>query len=329
MFDSGITTLNLAITGKPDDFAAPGNIVSFIGDSDSGKTMLALTCMAASFYKLGGKCNVLFYDFEFACQFDLERLFGKKFSKALNIIRERGMTTEEWQADIRSRYKRSKKPMIVTLDSTDALRCKADVDAGDAVAGGTTKAGFGTGGASAYSRAMPEISKAVSSNEGLLILLSQIRIDPNKKFGSPITRSNGKALNFYSDQMIWLFGSSKEEISDVKVGGWTKIDVRRNKVTGESRELFAPIYPKYGVDDTRSMLHFLAEIGYNDIAWSNKSNINSITVDDKTMTLAKMAEYFEGDDTKGVLKGMVVDAWNKREEELKAAVLADRKPRFG
>ena len=35
MFDSGITTLNLAVTGKPDEFASPGTTVSYIGESDS------------------------------------------------------------------------------------------------------------------------------------------------------------------------------------------------------------------------------------------------------------------------------------------------------
>jgi len=41
-----------------------------------------------------------------------------------------------------------------------------------------------------------------------------------------------------------------------------------------------------------------------------------------------MAAHFEGEDTKGVLKKMVTDAWAAREAMLKQEVLAGRKPRF-
>jgi len=328
MFDSGITTLNIAVSGHPDHFAGEGNICSLIGDSDSGKTMLALTIMAASFYRLKGKCSVIFYDFEFACQFNMERLFGKKFAKALVIIRDRDMTIELWQAEIRSKHNKAKYPIISCIDSTDALKCKADTDETDLLKKGTLKAGFGTGGALAYSSSMPGISKCVFKNKGLMIILSQVRSGKvGDSFGPKLKRSNGKSLNFYSDQMIWLAGSTKEKVGDVKVGGWTRIDVQRNKLTGESYKIFAPIYPKYGVDDTRAMLHFLADTD-SGAAWSNESNMNSITVGDKTMTLSKMAAYFEGPETKDVLKQMVVDAWDKREAMLLKAVLSDRKPRF-
>ena len=85
------------------------------------------------------------------------------------------------------------------------------------------------------------------------------------------------------------------------------------------------------------MLHFLADTG-SGAEWANKTGMGKITVggeivDGKrvggqTMTLAEMAAYFEGEDTKGVLKKMVTDAWAAREAMLKQKVLAGRKPRF-
>jgi RecA/RadA recombinase len=328
MFDSGITTLNIAVSGHPNHFAGNGNICSLIGDSDSGKTMLALTIMAASFYRLKGKCSVIFYDFEFACQFNMERLFGKKFAKALIIIRDRDMTIELWQADLRKRYDAARRPVICAMDSTDALKCSVDTVQADALKKNTLKAGFGTGNALAYSASMPHISKAVSNNKGFLILLSQVRGNVGELFGPKLKRSNGKSLNFYSDQMVWLAKSTKEKIGNIKVGGWTRIDVQRNKLTGESYIIFAPVYAKYGIDDTRSMLHFLAECEDSGVDWGT-AGLTKITVGDKTMTLSEMAAYFEGPETKDVLKQMVVDAWAKREAMLLKAVLADRKPRFG
>ena len=124
MFDSGITTLNLAISGNPDTFARPGNTVSYIGQSNVGKTVLALTTMAASFYRYGHR--PLFYAMEPNVMIDIERMYGKKFDKALEIVSDREMTLEGWQKDERARFTAAKKPLMATLDSTDALKCEAD-----------------------------------------------------------------------------------------------------------------------------------------------------------------------------------------------------------
>ncbi len=129
MFDSGITTLNLAISDNPDTFAGPGNIVSYIGASNVGKTVLALTTMAASFYRYGHR--PLYYALEPNLMINIERLYGKKFAKALEVVTDLNMTLEQWQADVRARFKGAKKSMVVTLDSTDALKCAADIAALD------------------------------------------------------------------------------------------------------------------------------------------------------------------------------------------------------
>lgn len=328
MYNSGITTLNLAISGQPDSFARAGNIVSYIGESDSGKTILALTSMAASFYSAKEKIRPLFYAFEPNLLIDMTRLYGKKFTKALEVVTDLDMTLEEWQADVRKRLDAAKLPMIVTLDSTDALTCRADLKAADEITKGTTKAGYGTNKAAAYSRAMPEIAKSVKNNGGLLILLSQIRENPAVMFGSPLRRSGGKALDFYSEIRVWLSSSNREVIGDIRVGGWTKIEVRRNKVTGDARTIYAPIYPSYGVDDTRSMLHFLAE-SERGAKWGTK-NMNTIIVGERTDTLAKMAAYYESDATKvNELRSLVVEAWEAREKEIVNDLFANRGPRFG
>lgn len=344
MFTSGLTTLNLAISNKPDTFASPGNIVSYIGESDGGKTVLALTTLAASFYRY--RVAPVFYAQEPNLEIDIERLFGKKFKRALKIETDLDASIESWQAEARTRLKRAKKPIAMALDSTDALKCLADKRAlngqhkskkGEAVKTTVneegiktkgTKAGMGAEAAAAWSRCCGEISKALASNKGLLIFLSQIRTKPGVVFGSPFYRSNGAALDFHSEIRAWLHKSTEEKINKVKVGGWTRIEVKRNKVTGGARTIYAPIYPVYGVDNTRSMLHFLADNNMG-AEWANAEGMKSIQVGDKVMTLAKMAAQFEEPDLEGVLEKMVSDAWYKREEELRNEVLADRKPRFG
>lgn len=337
MFDSGITTLNLAISGNPDTFARPGNTVSYIGQSNVGKTVLALTTMAASFYRYGHR--PLFYAQEPNVMIDIERLYGKKFAKALEISADLSMTLEQWQADVRARFKAAKRSMVVTLDSTDALKCEADIAALDGKSVAKKKKGDDedegkvakaqrAAAATAWSKSLSEVCKAVGINEGLLILTSQVRTSPGVMFGSPFYRSCGAALDFFSEIRVWMWGSSHEKVNKVDVGGWTKIEVKRNKVTGDARTIYAPIYPIYGIDDTRAMLHFLADTESCGASWANKSDMDKITIGDTTMSLAEMAAFYEGDGLNSVLKKMVTEAWIAREAMLSKAVLAGRKPRF-
>ena len=337
MFDSGITTLNLAISGNPDSFARPGNTVSYIGASNVGKTVLALTTMAASFYRYGHK--PLYYALEPNLLIDIERLYGKKFAKALEVVSDLGMTLEMWQADVRARLKAAKKPMVVTLDSTDALKCAADVAALDGKSvSKKTKTGDTEDGekkeakaqraaaATAWSRCLSEVTKAVVQNEGLLILTSQVRTNPGVMFGSPFYRSCGAALDYFSEIRVWMWPSTGEKVDTVNVGGWTKIEVKRNKVTGEARTIYAPIYPAYGIDDTRAMLHFLADTD-SGASWAGR-DMKTIRIGDLEMSLAEMAAFYDTDATRDVLKRMVVEAWQAREAKISEAVLAGRPKRF-
>jgi len=338
MFNSGITTLNLAISGKPDEFAGPGNTVSYIGQSNVGKTVLALTSMAASFYQYGHK--PVLYALEPNVMIDIERLYGKKFAKALEVVADLDITLEQWQVDVRGRFKAAKKTLVVTLDSTDALKCEADLAALDGKSVGKKKAGDDeadegkkakaqrAAAATAWSKCLSEVTKAVGVNQGLLILTSQVRTSPGVMFGSPFYRSCGAALDFFSEVRVWMWASSQEKVEDVNVGGWTKIEVKRNKVTGDARTIYAPIYPSYGIDDTRAMLHFLADTESCGAKWALAKGMEKITVGEQTMTLAEMAAFYDGEATKDVLKAMVTEAWEAREARLKQAVLSDRKPRF-
>jgi len=250
-----------------------------------------------------------------------------------------GMSLEDWQKDVRARYAAAKKPLMVTLDSTDALKCEADIAALDGKSTATKKKAAEEEGeaktakaqraaaATAWSRSLSEVCKEVSANKGLLILTSQVRTKPNVMFGSPFYRSCGAALDYFSEVRVWLWPSNAEKVEGVNVGGWTKIEVKRNKVDGNARTIYAPIYPVYGIDDTRAMLHFLADTD-SGASWVGR-DLHRIKVGDQEMTLAEMAAYFEGDGLKDVLVRMVTEAWQAREAKFKAAVLADRKPRFG
>ena len=217
MFDSGITTLNLAISDNPDTFAGPGNIVSYIGASNVGKTVLALTTMAASFYRYGHR--PLYYALEPNLMIDIERLYGKKFAKALEVVADLNMTLEQWQADVRARFKAAKKSMVVTLDpptpcaaaaSTKSLsRSRRPIPRGRGEEGRPWPRAAA---ATAWSKCLSEVTKAVGVNKGPLILTSQVRTNPGVMFGCP---SSPAAPDYASEIRI---GPPPKRVDDVEVG---------------------------------------------------------------------------------------------------------------
>ena len=355
MFDSGITTLNLAVTGMPNKFSSPGNTIRLCGESDAGKTALALTITAASFYACKGVLDPVFYPFEPNLLIDIERLYGKKFAKALTVVNVSGMSAEMWQADIRGRFKAARRPMIATTDSTDAMKCNAEMNALDGngkkketkhelpdldekdldptasallkeLRKNGVKAGMGTSKPLVFSLTMSEVCKAASQNGGLNILISHVREKTGVLFGSNLYTAGGRAIGYGSETTIWLYKSTKERAEDVTVGGWTKIEVKRNKVNGEVRTIYAPIYPAYGIDDIRAMLHFLADTE-SGAEWAS-SDMKRIRVGDMEKPMAEMAAFYDTDATRDTLKRMVTEAWQAREAKIAAEVLAGRRGKF-
>lgn len=83
---TGCTLLNLAISDDARKGWPCGKIVNPIGDSDTGKTILAMTAMAEaakSPFFLGHK--LIYADIEEAIAFDVSEMFGEKLAKRLKL----------------------------------------------------------------------------------------------------------------------------------------------------------------------------------------------------------------------------------------------------
>ncbi|HDN17641.1 MAG TPA: hypothetical protein ENF41_01155, partial [Candidatus Bathyarchaeota archaeon] len=76
---TGCTVLNLALSDRVDGGFGMGKIANVIGDSSSGKSILALSVFAECAHNEAFSDYRLIYDEpEQACEFDIERLFGVK-----------------------------------------------------------------------------------------------------------------------------------------------------------------------------------------------------------------------------------------------------------
>ena len=119
LIPTGNTLLNLALSDTPDGGYGVGKMVNLIGDSSSGKTILALTMLA--------ECNInpkfkdydlIFDDVENALEIDIESLFGRSLAKRIKF--RSSNTIEDWYGSIYNQIV-SGIPFISVLDSFDAL----------------------------------------------------------------------------------------------------------------------------------------------------------------------------------------------------------------
>ncbi len=268
LFPTGVTLLNCACSGTPFGGFAKGKVVNIIGDSFTGKTLLALTVLAEiSILPQFDHYRFIFDDVEAALEFDIKTLFGVKLAERIemNIISK---TIEDWGNNL-TKALIKKIPFIYILDSFDALtslaeqkRVKAKVT--------TPKRGEkkekekGT-----YGLEKPKIAGQIfrahidsfKEQEALIIVISQTRANIGNTF-VPKTRSGGDALRFFSTHEMWLahwgvIWKSKT----IEIGADVGVKVTKNKLTGKRRRISFPIYDDYGIGDVHANVDYIIEEG--------------------------------------------------------------------
>ena len=259
MIPSGITLLDLACTDTTDGFCEAGHCVNSIGDRNAGKTMQLVASMAETYHRYGDYFDYKLLDAENAYSFDTAGLFGKKFANALEIIPiplEIDWCTQA-VADRMIGWMK-KKPQYFGIDSVDQLRAKTEYE-------NDAKGEFGGAlalRAVANKYLLRRVSGRIASTNSFLVYLSQAAeaIGFGAKF-NPKIRGGGKSLGFYAYIELWLSKGGAIKQGDVKVGDWTIAKTARSKANGKAREVWFPILPAYGIDDTRANIDWLFEEG--------------------------------------------------------------------
>lgn len=341
---TGSTLINLACTGRPACGFAKGHYYFVVGDSASGKTWGALSCFAEAAQKESFDDYVFVYDApEGGALMDIEHYFGADVLKRLKAPATKdgeprhSLTVEEFYFNLFKWIKDKK--VIYVLDSMDVVPSEEDLktqEKRDKIlakkqSGKTlTKKDeegvgtYGMGKAKCNSQnlrlAMPMLQKTGS----ILIIISQTRDNIQTFSFEKKTRAGGHALKFYATLELWM--SIVEKVKkrykgkERTQGIVTKVQVKKNRVTGRDRSVKVPILFSYGIDDVGSMVDYLVDEDH----WKvNGSEINAKELGFKG-SREEIIHRIESNDKEKELRRVVKEVW----EDIEDGIAVKRKPRY-
>jgi recA bacterial DNA recombination protein len=326
---SGITGMDLAISGRIGQGIAKGVFYFFIGDSSSGKTVIAITILdeVANDPKFD-EYEIVFYPIEDGALMDLRKFFSKALRRRISTAdggtwkeRKAPQTVSEFYDLALEQV--SKGPCIIVCDSMDALETKEEKALEEENArrrkkGLKEKQSYGLTKPKQNSARLRVLKNEIKKNGSILIIISQTRqnINPRMAMFEPRTRSGGDALKFYCRFEMWLSRKKKlfEKIGDkkIRIGQITKMNVTKNHISGWEGEIEVPIYRKVGVDDLGGMIDYLTEWGH----WKvSKGLINAVEFDVKKKR-EDLAAYIEWNDEYPKLQSIVARYWKEIEDSV-------------
>jgi recombination protein RecA len=204
--------LALGIGGLP-----RGRVVEIYGPESSGKTTLAMHCIAEA-QKAGGMAA--FIDAEHA----FDAIYAKKLGIDTNNLLISQPDNGEQALEIAENLISSGAIDIIVIDSVAALVPKAELE-GDM---GDSKMGLQ---ARLMSQALRKLTGVINRTNCCCIFINQLRDKIGVMFGSPETTTGGNALKYYSSVRLDIrrIGQIKESADNI-TGNRTKVKVVKNKV---------------------------------------------------------------------------------------------------
>jgi len=328
---TGCTMLNLAASGNARGGWQAGAIVHGVGDSDTGKSALALTTLAeCSINRRFAKYDLIKDDPESSCSFPIAEMFGADLARRMKAPHsgEASYFIEDFYFGVYGRLKAGT-PFIYVLDSMDGLESIAGTEKFEDNAklrarGKEMKGSYGDGKAKVNSENMRKIKLALAKTSSLLFIVSQTRDNINPDTMAEKTHAAGRALKFYSQYQFWMAprGQLTKSIKgkQVQCGTLARVKFSKNHATGKHLDFVLPFYYGYGIDDEQCTIRWMIapESG---APWKLSAGVLTTRGEDGLPKTCPVSEYTKRVRSDAAFREAYLDAvqsaWDEYESKLR------------
>ncbi|MST62178.1 recombinase RecA [Peptostreptococcus anaerobius] len=291
-----------------------GRIIEIYGPESSGKTTVALHCIAEA---QKGDGIAAFIDAEHA----LDPVYARALGVDIDNLIISQPDTGEQALDIAEALIRSGAVDILVVDSVAALVPKAEIDGemGDSHVGLQARL---------MSQALRKLTGSIKKSNCVVIFINQLREKVGVMFGSPETTTGGRALKFFSTIRIDVRRGEQLKQGEKILGNKTKIKVVKNKVAPPFKQVEVDIMYGTGVSRSGDLLDNAVGVdvikksgswySYNDEKMGQgRENAKKFIEDNEEVAFdveMKVREYYG---LKTDIDGVATDNSEKVEEQIK------------
>ena len=224
-----------------------GRIIEIYGPESSGKTTLALQCIAEC-QKGGGKAAFI----------DAEHAIDPRYAKALGVDVDELILSQpdsgEQALEIAEVLIKSGAIDLIVIDSVAALVPQAELDGemGDSNIGLHARL---------MSKAMRKLAGAMNANGCTTIFINQLREKVGVMFGNPETTTGGRALKFYSTIRMEVRKSEAIKSGQDVIGNKVNVKIAKNKVAPPFKTCQIEIYYGEGISHISEIINLGVELG--------------------------------------------------------------------